>query len=236
MIEPEFEIRYATKVDNRDRLVPVDYFDYPSYSYAGFSLTSRLLKKGDGSSASAGEWLTYRISQEYYFDAAEANLFRTVDGEYPSFSELNNTLRFRPGKNITFDASLVYNYYIHGLSRLNLRASYQRQGAPLTGSLSYSTYRNPYKGADFVFNRSILGADINMNFPGFPLKLQAGIDYDFTAREFRHGAVNVSFDYQCLIFSTEFKVFSYLGRSEFQFRFGLSLGNLGMVSDFFGDK
>ena len=182
------------------------------------------------------EWLTYRISQEYYFDAAEANLFRTVDGEYPSFSELNNTLRFRPGKNFTFDASLVYNYYIHGLSRLNLRASYQRQGAPLTGSLSYSTYRNPYKGADFVFNRSILGADINMNFPGFPLKLQAGIDYDFTAREFRHGAVNVSFDYQCLIFSTEFKVFSYLGRSEFQFRFGLSLGNLGMVSDFFGDK
>ncbi|MBE0665481.1 MAG: LPS-assembly protein LptD, partial [Candidatus Aminicenantes bacterium] len=236
VIEPEFEFRYATKVDNRDRLVPVDYFDYPSYSYAGFSLTSRLLKKGDGGNASAAELLTYRITQEYYFDAAEANLFRTVDGEYPSFSELNNTLRFRPGENIAFDASLVYNYYIHGLSRLNLRASYQRQGAPLTGSLSYSTYRNPYKGADYVFNRSILGGDINVNFPSFPLKLQAGIDYDFTAKEFRHGAVNVSFDYQCLVFSTEFKVFSYLGRSEFQFRFGLSLGNLGMVSDFFGGK
>ncbi|MFH2108387.1 MAG: LPS assembly protein LptD [Chrysiogenia bacterium] len=236
VIEPEFEIRYATKVNNRDRLVPVDYFDYPSYSYAGFSLTSRLLKKSDGSNASAGEWLTYRISQEYYFDAAEANLFRTVDGEYPSFSELNNTLRFRPGKNIVFDASLVYNYYIHGLSRLNLRASYQRQGAPLTASLSYSTYRNPYKGVDFVFNRSILGADINVNFPSFPLKLLGSVDYDFTAKEFRHGSINVSFDYQCLVFSTEFKVFSYMGRFEKQFRFGLSLGNLGMVSDFFGGK
>ena len=236
VIEPEFEIRYATKVKNRNLLVPVDYFDYPSYSYAGFSLTSRLLKRGDGDSASASEMLTYRIAQEYYFDAAEANLFRKVDGEFPSFSELNNTLRLRPTKNIAFDASVVYNYYIHGLSRLNLRASYQQQGAPLTGSLSYSTYRNPYKGTDYVFNRSLLGGDISMDFSGFPLKLRAGVDYDFTAREFRHCAVNVSFDYQCLVFSTEFKVFSYLGRSEHQFRFGVSFGNLGMVSDFFGGK
>jgi len=236
VIEPEIEFRYVTKVNNRDRLVPVDYFDYPSYSYAGFSLTSRLLTKDDGSSASASELLTYRIAQEYYFDAAEANYFRQINGEYPRFSELNNTLRFRPAGHFAFDASFVYNYYIHDLSRLNLRASYDRQGAPLTGSLSYSTYRNPYKGADYVFNRSILGGDINLNFPDFPLKLRVGIDYDFTAKEFRHGAFKASFDYQCLVFSTEFKVFSYLGRSEFQFRFGLSLGNLGMVSDFFGGK
>jgi len=134
------------------------------------------------------------------------------------------------------DASFVYNYYIHGPSRLNLSAAYNRPGAPLTGSLSYSIYRNPYRNAEYVFNRTILGGSINLNFPGFPLKLLAGIDYDFTAREFRYGAINASFDYQCLVFSTEFKVFSYLGRSEFQFRFGLSLGNLGMVSDFFGGK
>ncbi len=236
VIEPGFEFRYATKVDNRDRLVPVDYFDYPSYSKAGFSLTSRLLKKDNGDNASASEWLTYTIAQEYYFDAAEANYFRKINGEYPRFSELNNTLRFKPSSDFAVDASFVYNYYIHGPSRLNLSAAYNRPGAPLTGSLSYSIYRNPYRNAEYVFNRTILGGSINLNFPGFPLKLLAGIDYDFTAREFRYGAINASFDYQCLVFSTEFKVFSYLGRSEFQFRFGLSLGNLGMVSDFFGGK
>jgi len=236
VIEPEFEFRYATKVNNRDRLVPVDLFDYPSYSYAGFSLTSRLLSKGSGSKDSAGELLTYRISQEYYFDAAEASFFRQIDGKYASFSELNNTLRIRPSRHFAFDASLVYNYYIHDLSRLNLRVSYDHQDAPLTGSLSYSTYRNPYKGADYVFNRSMLGCGLNCSFPGFPVKIQTVIDYDFTAREFRHGSVSLSFDYQCLVFSTEFKVFSYLGRSESQFRFGLSLGNLGMVSDFFGGQ
>ena len=105
VIEPEFEFRYATKVTNRDRLVQVDYFDYPSYSYAGFSLTSRLLSKGSGSKDSAGELLTYRISQEYYFDAAEASFFRKIDGKYASFSELNNTLRVRPSSHFAFDAS-----------------------------------------------------------------------------------------------------------------------------------
>lgn len=236
VIEPGFEIRYATKVNNRDQLVPVDYFDYPSYSKAGFSLTSRLLTKGNSENASASELLTYTISQEYYFDPAEANLFRKVKGEYSRFSELNNTLRVRPGADIAFDASLVYNYYIHGLSRLNLRASYEPPGSPLTGDLSYSTYRNPYAAANYVFNRSILGGDIKFDLPNFPFKLQAAVDYDLTAKEFRHCSVNVSFDYQCLIFSTEFKVFSYLGRSETQFRFGFSLGNLGMVGDFFGGK
>lgn len=236
VIEPEFEFRYATAVENRDRLVPVDYFDFPSYSYAGFSLTTRLLSKGEGDSASASELLSYRVTQEYYFDAAEANYFRQIAGEYPRFSELSNTLRLRPGPHFSIDAALVYNYYIHGVTRLNLRAAYGRQDAPLTGSLSYSVYRNPYKEAGYVFNRSILGGDFKLDIPSLPLKFQAGIDYDFTARELRHGAINVSFDYQCLVFNTEFKVFSYLGRIEKQFRFGFSLGNLGRVSDFFGGR
>jgi len=236
VIEPGFEFRYVTKVDNRNRLVPVDYFDYPSYSKAGFSLTSRLLTKDNSENASASELLTYTISQEYYLDAAEANYFRKINGAYPRFSELSNTLRVRPATDVAFDASVVYNYYIHGMQRLNLRASYEPPGAPLTGSLSYSIYRNPFTAANYVFNRSILGGDIKFVLPNFPFKLQAGVDYDFTAKEFRYGSVTASFDYQCLVFSTECKVFSYLGRSEFQFRFGFSLGNLGMVNDFFGDK
>jgi LPS-assembly protein len=235
-IEPNFEFRYATKVDNRDRLVPVDYFDYPSCSKAGFSLTSRLLSKDNSDNALASELLTYTIAQEYYFDAAEANYFRKINGEYPRFSELNNTLHFQPKAYFAFDASLVYNYYIHGFARLNLRASYVPQGAPLTGSLSYSIYRNPFTAANYVFNRSVLGVDIKFDLPSFPIKLRTAIDYDFTVREFRYGTINASFDYQCLVFSAEFKIFTYLGHSDTQFRLGFSLGNLGMVSDFFGGK
>ena len=77
---------------------------------------------------------------------------------------------------------------------------------------------------------------MSFDLPRFPLKLEADVDYDFTDKEFRYGALNASFDYQCLVFNIEFKVFSYSGNHDTQFRFGVSLGNLGMVSDFFGGK
>jgi LPS-assembly protein len=236
VIMPEISFGLVTKESNRDRLIRVDYLDYPSFSYAGFSLTSRLLSKSGGSSASAREMLSHTISQEYYFDAAEANMFRKVAGKYPEFSELSNQLRFQPVLNLSLDASVAYNYYIHGFSRLNLSAAYIRPDAPLSGSLSFSVYRDPYTAKDYLFNRTVLAAAVKLAVPSFPVKLQGDVDYDFTAREFRYGSLIASFDYQCLVFSAECKVFSYLERSEFQFRFGVSLGNLGMVGDFFGNK
>jgi hypothetical protein len=236
VIEPGFEFRYATKVENEDRAIKVDGIDFPGFSYAGFSLTSRLLKKGNSDNASASELLTYTIAQEYYFDAAEANYFKKINGEYPRFSELRNTLRVRPEAHFAFDASLVYNYYIHGLARLNLRAAYEPQGAPLTGSFSYSIYRNAYTAANYVFNRSILGGDIQLMIPQFPITFQVEAGYDLTDKKFRYGSLKAKFDYQCLVFNTEFKIFDYFDRSEFQFRFGLTFGNMGSVTDFLGGK
>jgi LPS-assembly protein len=236
VITPEIEFRYATREEDRDRLIAVDYFDYPSYSFVRFSLTTRLLAKSGDGSQGINDMLMYTIAQEYYFDPAEASQYRKINGEYPEFSELTNGLRLRPAADMSFDASLSYNYYIHGLSRLNVSFAYQPSARPLSGRLSFSINRNPYAAKNYVFNRSVISGDLRVQLPRFPLKLQAGVDYDFTDKIFRHGAVNLSFDYQCLVFSTEFKIFTYMGRSETQFRFGVSLGNLGMVSDFFGGK
>jgi LPS-assembly protein len=236
VIEPEFTVRYATAVENSDRLVKVDRFDFPSYSYAGFSLTTRLLRKRDGGDASPSEILSYSVSQQYYFDPAAANYNLKIDGEYPRFSKLAHSLRLRPSADFSLDASLDYNYYIRDLTQLNLRASYSRPGAPLGGSISYSIYRNPYQAKDFELNRRVLGAAAHFDTPGFPLKLESRVDYDFTEKRLMHGSLNVRFDYQCLLFSIEFKTFSWVEKSYSQFRFGVSLGNLGMVGDFFGGK
>jgi LPS-assembly protein len=234
VIEPEFSLRYVVQEDQRDRLIAVDYFDYPAYSYAGFALTSRLLTKDGGDGQSPREVLSHTISQDYYFDAAEASMFRRIDGRYPSFSELSNRLRVRPLADMSVDATVAYNYYTRAFSSLNLSAAYERQGAPLGGSVSFNVYRNPYAPKSYVFNRTVLAFEGRLELPKFPVKLRSSVDYDFTAREFRYGSLIATLDYQCLLFSGEFKVFSYLGRSETQFRFGVSLGNLGMVGDFFG--
>jgi len=236
IIEPRFELRYSTKADNLNRLISVDSFDDPPFSYAGFSLTSRLLKKGGDASASAKEILSYTITQQYYFDPAEANKNQMIDGEFPRFSELSQSLRLRPGKDLVFDVSLDYNYFIHDLRRLNLRASYGRDGAPLTGSLNYAVSRNPYRDIGFLGNRSNLRGNLVFDLRGFPVKLESTVDYDFADKRLLLGALGASFDYQCLVFTAEFKVFSYQKESHAQFRFGVSLGNLGAVGDFFGGK
>lgn len=236
VLEPEFEFRYSTKAGNRERLIPVDSFDDPPFSYAGFSLTSRLLKKGGGADSSAKEMLSYTITQQYYFDPAEANNDQMIDGAFPRFSELSHSLRLRPGGDFVFDASLKYNYYIHDLRLLNLRASYMRDSAPLSGSLSYTISRNPYLPESFRGNRRNLRCNLNFDLRGFPIKLESSVDYDFIDKQLMYCALNASFDYQCLVFTAEFKIFSLQAKSYPQFRFGFSLGNLGMVSDFFGGK
>ena len=236
LIEPQFDIRYVTKVTNRDLLVPVDLFDYPSYSYAGFTLKTRLLAKDRASTGSASEVAVLSLSQRYYFDPAEANFFRKINGAYPAFAELSGELIVRPRENISFNAAMAYNYYTKAFSSVNIGVSIDRKDSVLLGSVHYSIYRNPYMPANFVFNRSMLRGDLKLDIPNFPVKLSAAADYDFTERQFRFGSFAATFDYQCLVFVGEIRVFSYFGRDEVQFRASVSLGNLGMVADFFGGK
>jgi lipopolysaccharide assembly outer membrane protein LptD (OstA) len=236
VIEPQFVVSYAGDTFNGDRVVKVNRFDYPAYSYAAFQLTTRLLARGAGSAAGASEVLAYTIGQQYYFDPAAANQNRKINGEYPAFSSLTQSLRLRLGGDFTLDATADYNHYIRGLRMLNLRAAYSRSNAPLTGSLSYSLYRNPYKGADFELNRRQAGAALRLDVPGFPLKLDSRVEYDLSAERPRLmiAALNAGVDLQCLFFNAEIRFYSWLGKRETQFQFGVSLGQLGRVSDFFG--
>ena len=237
VIEPQLVVCYAGDTVNGDRVVRVNRFDYPAYSYASFQLTTRLLSRSSGaagSAAGAGEILSYTIGQQYYFDPAAANLNRKINGEYPAFSNLTQTLRLRLGRDFTLDASADYNHYIHGLRMLNLRAGYSRPGAPLTGSFSYNLYRNPYQRADFELNRRQLGGALRLDAAGFPLKLDTRLEWDLTEKRLLLAALSAGFDFQCLLLKAEIKFYSWMGRNETQFQLGLSLGELGMVSNFFG--
>ena len=241
VIEPRLEFRYVSDMQNRDRLVLVDISDYPSYSYAGFSLTSRLFTKKRAGTESANELATLILSQKYFFDPIEANLQMTitdVQGReiFPEFSELGAELRLRPMADFIANVRLDYNHYTRDFSLFSVGVSFDRQDAPWGGSIYYSSANNPHMPPEYIFNRTVLRGDLRLEFPRFPLKFRAGVDYDFTDRMFRYGSVAATFDYQCLIFLAEFKVFSYSGRLENQFRLSVSLGNLGMASDFMGGK
>jgi len=236
LIEPQIDFRYSSKVDDEDRrrLIPIDFFDRPPFSYVGFRLTTRLLSKSKEGNESPTEILSYAISQDYYLDPKEANFYRRIGEEYPEFSELNNRLRLRPGKDFSLDITLAYNYYLKMFNQAYVLLSYNPGKSILNGSLAYSTFRNPYKD-DYYQNRSYFRGDIGLNAPGFPLKLNGAIDYDFTDRVFRFGSFIASYEYQCIHFNAEFRVFTnYNGELDHQYNFGISFGDIGMVKDFLG--
>jgi LPS-assembly protein len=241
VIEPLITMRYVTKVDDEDRarLIPVDNFDYPTYSYVGFKLTNRLLWKKNNTN-SAKEVFSYSVSQDYYFDPSLASRGRKINDEIPVFSELKNTIRIRPIKYFTLDASLALNHYIAAetfidrFTRLRVNLAYNNKKSPVWGNFNYSRYVNPFAAAGYIFNRDMVGGRLNIDFPKFPLKLDGVVNYDITEREFRHASIKVSYDYQCLRFLSELRLFKYGGRVETQFNFGVSFGNMGVVKDFLG--
>jgi lipopolysaccharide assembly outer membrane protein LptD (OstA) len=234
LIEPEIEFRYVSPISEEDeaRIVKVDRSDYPLWSYVGFGLSMSLLTKERDDSKAAREILRYTVRQQYYLDPEYANYQRVINGEHPEFSELQNTLRFRPSKSLSLDVSANYNYYIEDFSRLNFRLAYRNKDSYFNGSLSYSSYVNPFARADYQLNQDVIRSDFKFEVPNFPIKLQGGVDYDLTRKQFRYGAAILTYKYQCVNFKLNYRIYTYLNNKvESQISFQVSLGNLGMVSD-----
>jgi len=238
IIEPEIKFRFVTKVDDEDleRIVPVDKKDYPSYSYVGFSLTSRWLSKGKTTKESPREVASFSLTQKYYLDPKQAHLNRTIDEIYPEFSDISGRFKLSPFQDFLFDLNLSYNHFIEDFTRINASLSFTKESSILQGSLSYSSYLNAYASTANPFNRSLFRGKLDIDIPRFPVKFITNIDYDITAKEFRAGAIMAHIDYQCLKIRAGFKIFKFLGREETQFDINITWGNMGTIADFFTPK
>ncbi len=233
LIEPEIDFRYVSDIPEEDeeRLVKVDRSDYPLWSYVGVGLSMSLLTKERDDSKAAREIFRYTIRQQFYMDPEKANYQRKINGESPEYSELQNTLRFRPSKSLSLDINANYNYYIEGFSRLSFRLAYHDKESYFNGSLSYSSYVNPFAPASYQLNQDVIRSDFRLEVPNFPVKFQGGVDYDITRKQFRYGAAALTYNYQCVNFKMKYRIFNYYNDFESQISFEVSLGNLGMVSD-----
>lgn len=190
------------------------------------------IKKTAG--ASPKDIMTYTISQDYYFDALLANKNRKVNGEYPEFSTLNNTLVLKPLKFFTVSATLQYHHTMKQFTQMRFKVAYNNRKSPIYGDFMYSSYINPYAAADYKFNRDIVGGSLVFDTKKFPIKFRADVNYDITDGEFRAGSFKLTYDYQCINFRTELRLIRFQGRVETQFNFGVSFGNLGMVKGLLG--
>lgn len=236
LIEPQIDYKYSSRMDDEalGRLIKVDRYDYPQFSVLSLNLASRILYKKNSLDISPREVMRLSVSQRYYFEPELASRGRKINGEYPEFSELASSLRLSFFKNISFDFSLAYNYYLKKFQRLNATLLLTGKDSPLTGRLSYSSYISPFMPIDFYFNRDLIVGALDLKIEKFPIQLASAVSYDLTEKVFRYGSAVVKLDLQCMRLNFEFKVFSNMHGTYSQFRFGFSLGNMGTVSDILG--
>jgi hypothetical protein len=60
------------------------------------------------------------------------------------------------------------------------------------------------------------------------------LDYNIEEKKMLYSAFSVIYNYQCINFKVDLKIFYYRDQPETQFRISFGLGNIGKTTDFLG--
>jgi lipopolysaccharide assembly outer membrane protein LptD (OstA) len=230
IIEPTFSYRYESPIEQSDRVITSTYF-FTRAHYVSYGLTTRLLVKVN---KMPREIFTLGLSQLYYFNPEESpNQRYEVNGEIPSFSDINGYLRYYPGTMSSVDFSMAYNPYHKNFSRLRLGANL---GAPTDDLfLRVSWYRslNPYFDNTWG-ERHQISFYAGFKIPKINLDALGTLDYNIKERELLYTALSLVYHYQCIDFKADVRIFYFREKPEAQFGFSIGLGNIGRTTDFLG--
>jgi LPS-assembly protein len=236
-IEPGFNFFYATKARNSDRVIRVSDRDFSLSSKASFSLVSRLLMKKQGEKEAPRELLLLTIEQSFYLDPETANRGMKINDQYPAFSDLSGYLDFNPGEYFSLGAQVAYNFYQTDLSRrlynVNFHVDYSKPEAPLSGGFYYRKFCSPYGPADHPSVQSLLGGDLRLKIPRFPLFVTVDVEYDFIRKQFTGCYLKASLDYQCITINANLSLYLLNGKLQSDYKVFPTLGNFGAGTPFF---
>jgi LPS-assembly protein len=237
MIEPNFTFFYATKAKNSDRVMRVSERDFNLSSTATFSLVSRLLLKKQGEKTAPRELFMMKIEQSFYLDPETANRGMKINDQYPAFSDLSGALNFNPGKYFSLRAQLFYNFYqtdfFRRLYKVNFHVDYSRPDAPLNGGFYYSKFCSPFGPKNHPSVQSLLGGNLRLKIPRFPLSMTAEIEYDSIRKQFTGCYLKATLDYQCITINANLSFYLLNGNLQNDYKIFPTLGNFGPGTSFF---
>jgi LPS-assembly protein len=229
IIEPTFTFRYESPVADSDRIITQRIF-YRNH-YIRYGITNRfLIKKGK----MPKEVFTLGLAQTFYFSPDESPLqVYRVDGKIPEFTDISGYLRFYPARKYSLDVSAAFNPYHSTFSSLRLGANL---GSPTDNAfLRVNWYKsvNPYD-ENVLWNRHQIGFFAGLKLPELSLETQAEADFNIQEGKMLYSALALVYNYQCLDFRFELKIFYFREKPETQFLFSFGLGNIGKTIDFLG--
>jgi LPS-assembly protein len=231
VIEPQIVYGYRSRIEFFDKLPKFDGNDYiPGTNQLSFSLVNRFFGKraaAPGATAAPVEFLTWTLSQRYFFDinaslydAQFSTPYFSPDGTPSSYSPVSSRLHFRPGRtlNAVWDMEYDLNF---GLMRLN----------SLLGNFS-----GDWGSADVGWTRRALNEDDVRNHLRGVAQVRLGerietrfeTSYDLSERDLQHFRAGLTYSIQCCGFIFEYTRFNFGAfRNETIYRFGVILANFG---------
>jgi LPS-assembly protein len=229
IIEPSFVYRYESSVADSDRIITPSIF-YRNH-YIRYGLTNRFLIKKD---KMPKEVFTLGLAQTFYFVPEESPLqFYQVDGKIPEFTDISGYLRFYPVGKYSLDVSAAFNPYHNTFSSLRLGANLGSPGDSLFLRVNWYKSVNPYYEGTLA-DRHQISFFGGLKIPELSLEAQAQTNFNIQEGKMLHSALALVYNYQCLDFRLELKIFYYREKPETQFLFSFGLGNIGKSIDFLG--
>jgi hypothetical protein len=229
IIEPTFSYRYESPVDVSDRIITArGFFRYHQITYG---LTNRFfVKQGKRTK----EIVLFRLSQTFYLLPEESPLKRyRVDGKIPEFTDVKGDLRIYPSQRYRVDFSASFNPYYKTLSRVRLGARMSLPNDSLFVNVNWYKSINPFRQDD-LYNRHQISCYTGFKIPRLSLEALAEVDFNIEEMEMLYSGFSVIYNYQCLDFKADVRIFYFREKPEVQFRFSFGLGNIGKTTDFLG--
>ncbi|MGE3844357.1 MAG: LPS-assembly protein LptD, partial [Vicinamibacterales bacterium] len=245
VIEPTVAIQRASLIENYDRIVKLESYDY---TYGGttritYGLTNRFLarKPGSGQQTSAREFAVVSLSQTYYTDEKARSVDPSLNSSWAyleprKLSPWILAANVSPSEQINAGMRMEYDQYEKHLLSIGLSSRYgYKDVVAATGG--WSRTRRNLEGTQFD-NAMNVGTNIRVlqgRLGGF-----FGFDYDFFRDQMLQRRIQAFYNSQCCGVGFEFQTRNLSGFSQFlypndrRFNFTFTLAGVGTFSNIFG--
>lgn len=242
VIEPEVTYRLVRGVNQNDidEIIRFDETDVlVNTNEVEYGVTNRIYTRRDGDSGQPRELLSWKVSQEYFFDPTfggaivpgQRNVFDALmdltgfafaDGPR-RFSPIVSLVRFSPRDNFSGDFRFDYDPKFHQFRSSSVTSNFNNGKKFL--SFTYFVTRN-HPPLTLASNqlRTTFGLG-NFNKPG--VSAAFSISYDLKHSTVQNSVTQLGYNWDCCGVTLEYRQFNIGLRDETQFRFSFSLLNVG---------
>jgi LPS-assembly protein len=230
VIEPRWNYAFLGDFDDTERVPLFDEVDLAQPANLGrFALVNRLLWKpaGEDDKQGAREILSLELSQAYSFDSKQPLQVSGLETE--AWGPLQAQLRWAPSDLTNVRAQLAYNTLANGLDSTALSGTVGLGRGNNLGMTWFTRY-NATTG-DTLSDQISLSA--NVSFLRH-IQLLGQVNYDLENSLLQQDRLVLAYNAQCWGFRVEYREFRAADRHDRDYRFALSLKNVGTFLDLTG--